>query len=105
MLDAKHDLSLPVKSKRPVPAGMVNVPIAYVQWIALMLVGVGIVAGVALVLPAGRLAGALLYGLSARDPRTLILASALVLATGLLVGALPAWRASRVDPTRALRAD
>lgn len=71
----------------------------------LTLVGAGVLMGVALVLPAGQAAGALLYGLSAHDPRTLIIASALVLATGLLVGAIPAWRASRVDPTRALRAD
>jgi 4-hydroxybenzoate polyprenyltransferase len=42
VLDAKHDLSHPVKSKRPVPAGLVNVPIAYVQWIVLMIIGVGI---------------------------------------------------------------
>jgi len=71
----------------------------------LTLVGAGVLVGVALVIPAGKAAGALLYGLSARDPRTLILASLLVLATGLVVGAFPAWRASRVDPTRALRAD
>src|SRR5687768_11138935 len=42
VLDAKHDLSHPVKSKRPVPAGLVNVPLAYVQWLVLMLVGVGL---------------------------------------------------------------
>ena len=71
----------------------------------LALVAAGVLVGVALAIPAGQAAGALLYGLSARDPRTLILASALVLATGLIVGAFPAWRASRVDPTRALRAD
>ena len=71
----------------------------------LTLVGAGVLVGAALTWPAGQAAGALLYGLSARDPRTLLIASALVLATGLIVGALPAWRASRVDPTRALRAD
>ena len=42
----------------------------------LTLVGIGVLAGVALVLPAGKAAGALLYGLSARDPCTLIIASA-----------------------------
>ena len=42
VLDARHDLSHPVKSKRPVPAGLVNVPLAYVQWIVLMIIGVGI---------------------------------------------------------------
>jgi 4-hydroxybenzoate polyprenyltransferase len=42
VLDAKHDLSHPVKSKRPVPAGLVNVPLAYVQWLLLMVLGVGL---------------------------------------------------------------
>jgi decaprenyl-phosphate phosphoribosyltransferase len=40
VLDAPSDLSHPVKHARPVPSGKVNVPLAYVQWIALMLVGV-----------------------------------------------------------------
>jgi decaprenyl-phosphate phosphoribosyltransferase len=42
VLDAPSDLSHPVKSKRPVPSGLVSVPLAYVQWILLMIVGVGI---------------------------------------------------------------
>jgi 4-hydroxybenzoate polyprenyltransferase len=42
VLDAPSDLSHPVKSKRPVPAGLVNVPLAYVQWILLMVVGVAL---------------------------------------------------------------
>jgi decaprenyl-phosphate phosphoribosyltransferase len=42
VLDAPHDLSHPVKSKRPVPSGLVSKPLAYVQWILLMIVGVGI---------------------------------------------------------------
>jgi decaprenyl-phosphate phosphoribosyltransferase len=40
VLDAPSDRAHPVKFARPVPSGQVNVPIAYVQWIALMLVGV-----------------------------------------------------------------
>jgi decaprenyl-phosphate phosphoribosyltransferase len=42
VLDAPSDRAHPVKSKRPVPSGKVNVPLAYVQWIALMVVGVGV---------------------------------------------------------------
>lgn len=42
VLDAPSDLSHPVKHTRPVPSGKVNIPLAYVQWIVLMLVGVGI---------------------------------------------------------------
>jgi len=40
VLDAPSDLSHPVKRLRPVPSGKVSIPLAYIQWIALMLVGV-----------------------------------------------------------------
>jgi 4-hydroxybenzoate polyprenyltransferase len=42
VLDAPSDRSHPVKRLRPVPNGQVNVPLAYVQWIALMVIGVGL---------------------------------------------------------------
>jgi 4-hydroxybenzoate polyprenyltransferase len=42
VLDAPSDLSHPVKRNRPVPSGRVSVPLAYVQWIALMIIGVGV---------------------------------------------------------------
>jgi decaprenyl-phosphate phosphoribosyltransferase len=42
VLDAPSDLSHPIKRNRPVPSGRVNVRLAYVQWIALMVVGVGL---------------------------------------------------------------
>jgi 4-hydroxybenzoate polyprenyltransferase len=42
VLDAPFDRTHPVKSHRPVPSGKVNVPLAYVQWIALMVAGVGL---------------------------------------------------------------
>lgn len=42
VLDAPSDLHHPVKRTRPVPSGIVNVRLAYVQWIVLMLVGVGL---------------------------------------------------------------
>jgi 4-hydroxybenzoate polyprenyltransferase len=42
VLDARFDLSHPVKRFRPVPSGKVSIPLAYAQWIALMLIGVGI---------------------------------------------------------------
>ncbi|MBS2025120.1 MAG: UbiA family prenyltransferase [Deltaproteobacteria bacterium] len=40
VLDAPSDLSHPVKFARPVPSGKVSLPLAYVQWIALMIIGV-----------------------------------------------------------------
>ena len=42
VLDAPSDLSHPVKSRRPVPSGLVNIPLAYAQWILLMAVGVSL---------------------------------------------------------------
>jgi 4-hydroxybenzoate polyprenyltransferase len=42
VLDAPSDRSHPIKRNRPTPAGFVSVPLAYVQWIALMVVGVAI---------------------------------------------------------------
>jgi 4-hydroxybenzoate polyprenyltransferase len=42
VLDAPSDRSHPVKRLRPVPNGLVSVPLAYVQWIVLMAVGVGL---------------------------------------------------------------
>jgi decaprenyl-phosphate phosphoribosyltransferase len=42
VLDAPFDRTHPVKCHRPVPSGKVNVHLAYVQWIALMIAGVGL---------------------------------------------------------------
>jgi 4-hydroxybenzoate polyprenyltransferase len=42
LLDAPYDRFHPVKCNRPVPAGKVNVPLAYVQWIVLMLAGLAL---------------------------------------------------------------
>jgi len=42
VLDAPTDRFHPIKHTRPVPSGQVSIPFAYVQWIALMLVGVGL---------------------------------------------------------------
>jgi len=40
VLDAPSDRWHRVKRTRPVPSGQVNVPLAYVQWVALMVIGV-----------------------------------------------------------------
>jgi decaprenyl-phosphate phosphoribosyltransferase len=42
VLDAPSDRSHPVKRMRPVPSGLVSVPLAVVQWLLLMVVGVTI---------------------------------------------------------------
>ena len=61
--------------------------------------------GVVLSLWAGRFVAALLYGLEARDALTIAGAVAVLAATGVVAGWLPARRAARVDPVIALRTE
>jgi 4-hydroxybenzoate polyprenyltransferase len=42
VLDAPSDRFHPIKHTRPVPSGQVSIPLAYAQWIVLMLIGVGL---------------------------------------------------------------
>jgi 4-hydroxybenzoate polyprenyltransferase len=42
VLDAPSDLSHPLKRSRPVPSGKVSIPLAYVEWLATMVLGVGL---------------------------------------------------------------
>ncbi len=72
---------------------------------ALALISFGLLLGVPLALAAGRLLGSQLYGINRYDPMILALAI-LVLVTSALVAALiPAFRASSISPSQALRAD
>ncbi len=70
---------------------------------SLLLVSVGIGAGLALAFALTRLVSSWLFGVGARDPVTLVGSTLLLLAVGLTAGFLPARRASRVDPMEALR--
>ena len=72
---------------------------------AAVLVGVGLVVGTALTLAAVRTVGSLLFGLRPEDPPTLLLAASLVIGVGAAASYVPAFRASRLDPTDALRAE
>jgi predicted permease len=65
----------------------------------------GILAGVLVALAATRFLASLLYGVGATDALTYAVVTALVLAVALTATALPAWRASRIDPIVSLRAD
>jgi ABC-type antimicrobial peptide transport system permease subunit len=67
-------------------------------------VGFGIAAGVLLAALGSSLAAALLFGVSPGDPVTLIAVGTLLLLTGLMAAAIPAWRAARTDPAVVLRA-
>jgi predicted permease len=72
---------------------------------ALTLVAIGLAAGFPLALAAGRLLGSQLYDLSPYDP-TVILASVLALGVSALVASLiPAFRASSISPSEALRTE
>lgn len=50
-----------------------------------------------------RLYAGLVHGASVHDPRTYLLAVAVLLAAAALAAGLPAWRASRLDPIESLR--
>jgi predicted permease len=69
----------------------------------LLLVVIGIAVGVPASLGLARVVQSQLYGLSAHDPRTLLLATGGLAVVAGLAGYLPALRASRLDPTAALR--
>jgi predicted permease len=64
---------------------------------------VGLLIGGALALGAGRLVSAQLLGVSPFDPLTLAASAALLVLVALAACAVPAWRASRVDPITVLR--
>jgi putative ABC transport system permease protein len=70
---------------------------------ALRLVGSGVVLGALASLAATRVLASQLFGVKPHDPATLVAVGAVVLGVGFLACYLPAWRASRVDPTVALR--
>jgi predicted permease len=70
---------------------------------AATLVGTGVVLGVTVGLWASRFVGALLYGLTPRDPATLVGAVLVLTAVAASAAGLPAWRASRIDPAVTLR--
>ena len=64
---------------------------------------VGLALGLAGALALRNVMASLLFGVSAADPWTFTAVSALLLAVALLASALPAYRATRVDPVVALR--
>lgn len=69
----------------------------------LAIVAAGVVLGLAFSAGATRLVTAFLYGVRPTDPATLAAAVLLLAGVGIAAAALPAWRASRLDPVAALR--
>jgi predicted permease len=77
--------------------------VAMVMRESMLLVGIGVAAGLAAALWAGRFVESVLYGLSAADPITIASAVALIAVVTALAGYLPARRAAGIDPLAALR--
>jgi putative ABC transport system permease protein len=71
------------------------------QGLRLVLFGVSL--GIAASLPANRLIGTLLFGISPTDPATLAGVPLLLLIVAVLACLIPAHRAARVDPAEILR--
>jgi ABC-type antimicrobial peptide transport system permease subunit len=69
----------------------------------LVLLGIGVIAGVSAALALTRLVKAQLFGLAPNDPATIALAVLGLAAVAVTAGYVPALTASRVDPMRALR--
>jgi predicted permease len=80
-----------------------------VLWLVLRqvvaLAGLGLAIGVPVSLIAGESVRSLLFGVAPNDVPALIGAAALMLAVAVAAGLAPAWRAARLDPLIALRAE
>jgi putative ABC transport system permease protein len=69
----------------------------------LALIGIGIALGLVAALATTRLFGYLLYHVSPRDPLSFGVALVIITIASMAACFLPAWRAMRTDPLRALR--
>jgi predicted permease len=79
--------------------GVVRLVLGRLGW----LLAAGMLLGIALSWWTVRLIEQLLFGMRARDPLTFVAAAAVLFVAGLLAGWIPARRAARIDPVRALR--
>jgi len=66
-------------------------------------VGLGLAVGIAGSLALSRSIEGLLFGVASRDPFTLVVVAVTMSVIGLAACWLPAARASRIDPSEALR--
>jgi ABC-type antimicrobial peptide transport system permease subunit len=67
------------------------------------LTAIGGAIGLAAALALGRAAESLLFGLDGHDPRVILSAVSILAVVAFAAGYIPAWRAARVEPMRALR--
>lgn len=71
----------------------------------MLLVGIGLVVGVAGAIAAGRVLASYLYETQPTDPLILLAVGALFVLAGVIACLGPAWRATTIDPLTALRAE
>jgi ABC-type antimicrobial peptide transport system permease subunit len=68
-----------------------------------MLASAGLVAGVFLAMAASRLVSGLLFGIQPTDAVTYVAVVAALALVTMAAAAIPAWRATTIDPLSALR--
>jgi predicted permease len=68
-------------------------------------IGVGLACGIAAGVACGRFVESQLFGLKSSDPEVFAASAVVLLVAALLAAFVPAWRASRIDPMRALRCE
>jgi ABC-type antimicrobial peptide transport system permease subunit len=80
-----------------------------VLWIvlrqAVVLGAIGVGLGIIGSFFASRAMTSLIFGIAPRDPATFVSVAFLLLVVALFAAFVPAWRATRIDPTTALRAE
>jgi ABC-type antimicrobial peptide transport system permease subunit len=80
-----------------------------VQWMvlreSLWMVPAGLAIGIPAAVALTRYIQATLYGIKPNDPVSFVVAGALMVAVTGIAAWIPAWRAERVDPMRALRCE
>ncbi len=72
---------------------------------AVRVIAAGTVIGLILATMLGRLLSSMLFGVRPLDPATFVFVTLVLAVTGVLAMIAPAWRATRVDPATALRAE
>src|SRR5438309_6064903 len=80
---------------------------AAVLWLVLnqvlVVIAIGLIAGLMLSLLSVHAVSSLLFGLSPYDPATILGAMGMLVAVSIVSGLKPAWHAAQVNPTEALR--
>jgi ABC-type antimicrobial peptide transport system permease subunit len=70
-----------------------------------LVAALGLLVGIATAIGASRLLTSVLYGVGALDAVTFLSVPVVIGAVSLAAGAVPAWRATRVDPLISMRAE